>query len=299
MSSEPASENSVRHFAQNGKFYCGKMLDLCECGNCTIVCGGDNDTGCQCTFCKNAQKQYVQSIDTKCPNDHPLRLKLISDLSSKYLNTVYCSVCRHDITHAHYAPTQFLLICDACLYFVCPRCIPRVAPVASYPCLGTVANADTIPPIEGVQKWVRPAGSIYCGRQMGQCKCGCCDGRCGPDNGCACDECEGDLRRLLTEAQPRCSKCRQLYAVVAANSVKGGLFRHPTCSVCSHALKAEGWEGFQLALSCSCCGDVVCPACAKRKIPLANLPANIYFFYNGPPPPANRQRDNAMDFPCV
>jgi hypothetical protein len=30
---------------------------------------------------------------------------------------------------------------------------------------------------------------FYCGRRMNQCRCGDCDGNCGPGNGCPCDAC--------------------------------------------------------------------------------------------------------------
>ena len=36
----------------------------------------------------------------------------------------------------------------------------------------------------------------YCGRYKYQCKCGKCDGRCGPTNGCPCDACYGLLEDL-------------------------------------------------------------------------------------------------------
>ena len=36
-------------------------------------------------------------------------------------------------------------------------------------------------------------GILYCGKKYsneGCCKCGTCNGYCGPDNGCACPDCE-------------------------------------------------------------------------------------------------------------
>ena len=39
--------------------------------------------------------------------------------------------------------------------------------------------------------WTRrsPSEVWYCGQRRNQCKCGSCDGRCGPANGCPCDDC--------------------------------------------------------------------------------------------------------------
>lgn len=289
---------AARRFAANGMLYCGAALDLCECGGCTAVCG-EGDAGCQCTECRAAQKLYATSIAKQCPNDHPLRLKLVADLQ-KYPGAVYCGVCRGAITREAFKPSQYILLCDACLHFVCPRCLPRVAPFAECPRMGTVANAADIPPVPGPQKWMRPNGSIYCGRRMGPCKCGSCDGNCGPDDGCSCDECVADLRRLFEGADARCS-CSGAYSVIQARQAKGGLFKQPACSMCSHAISSAGWEGNQLMLYCSKCGLNICPACAKRKIPLANLPANIYFFYNGPmtlPPRQPHPHDDEPP-PCV
>lgn len=37
----------------------------------------------------------------------------------------------------------------------------------------------------------KPATEIYyCGRKLGQCRCGECDGRCGPSDGCPCHSCK-------------------------------------------------------------------------------------------------------------
>jgi hypothetical protein len=37
----------------------------------------------------------------------------------------------------------------------------------------------------------RPASqNYYCGRFLGECRCGSCDGRCGPTNGCPCNSCQ-------------------------------------------------------------------------------------------------------------
>lgn len=39
-----------------------------------------------------------------------------------------------------------------------------------------------------------PNQVYYCGRQMNQCRCGQCDGVCGPTNGCPCNACKALLR---------------------------------------------------------------------------------------------------------
>ena len=42
-------------------------------------------------------------------------------------------------------------------------------------------------------------GILYCGQKYtnnGGCQCSTCDGFCGPDNGCACPDCEYTLAYL-------------------------------------------------------------------------------------------------------
>ncbi len=53
-----------------------------------------------------------------------------------------------------------------------------------------------------------PAELWYCGQQKNQCKCGSCDGRCGPTNGCPCEDCFA----LLTTHKPWLAWVRQLAA---------------------------------------------------------------------------------------
>uniref|UniRef100_A0A0G4I9D0 Uncharacterized protein n=1 Tax=Chromera velia CCMP2878 TaxID=1169474 RepID=A0A0G4I9D0_9ALVE len=42
---------------------------------------------------------------------------------------------------------------------------------------------------DGGDQKVKPHRLFYCGRTMGQCRCGECDGRCGPADGCPCSDC--------------------------------------------------------------------------------------------------------------
>jgi hypothetical protein len=43
-----------------------------------------------------------------------------------------------------------------------------------------------------------PTQNYYCGRRVGECRCGRCDGRCGPTNGCPCNSCKA----LTLSGQP-------------------------------------------------------------------------------------------------
>lgn len=56
-----------------------------------------------------------------------------------------------------------------------------------------------------------PANKVYyCGRRMNQCRCGGCDGRCGPTNGCPCKSCLRLLnlpKRTVQEDDDDCVIC--------------------------------------------------------------------------------------------
>src|SRR3990167_5798359 len=42
---------------------------------------------------------------------------------------------------------------------------------------------------EGARVMLGDTRVYYCGRWKYQCRCGTCDGCCGPDNGCCCNSC--------------------------------------------------------------------------------------------------------------
>jgi hypothetical protein len=44
---------------------------------------------------------------------------------------------------------------------------------------------------------LHPRQIYYCGRRKNQCRCGKCDARCGPTNGCPCNACK---KLLLTNS---------------------------------------------------------------------------------------------------
>ncbi len=63
-------------------------------------------------------------------------------------------------------------------------------------CLDLIRNRDKIAVKKGsaISSFggdtdLRPSQLYYCGRRMNQCRCGPCDSRCGPTNGCPCNAC--------------------------------------------------------------------------------------------------------------
>ena len=56
-------------------------------------------------------------------------------------------------------------------------------------------------------------GILYCGKKYTNkdaCECGNCDGYCGPENGCACPDCEYTLTYILYSTNKMiCEKCKK------------------------------------------------------------------------------------------
>ncbi len=80
----------------------------------------------------------------------------------------------------------------------CGGCDGRCGPTNGCPCnacFDLIRNRDKIAVKKGSgsgtggDTGLRPTQLYYCGRRMNQCRCGRCDGRCGPTNGCPCNAC--------------------------------------------------------------------------------------------------------------
>jgi hypothetical protein len=84
----------------------------------------------------------------------------------------------------------------------CGECDGRCGPTNGCPCeaclavIGLRINLDGVLCNKGGSRGgtggdtgMAPSDLYYCGRRMGHCRCGKCDGRCGPTNGCPCEGC--------------------------------------------------------------------------------------------------------------
>ncbi len=86
----------------------------------------------------------------------------------------------------------------------CGRCNGMCGPDYGCPCnacIGLIRNKDDIAvkkgslnSTQGGDTGRRPSAIYYCGRKMNECRCGRCDGFCGPDYGCPCNSCLDLLR---------------------------------------------------------------------------------------------------------
>lgn len=250
---------------------------LIHCDLCVKNALYDRFNANQCPECRDAQLKYAFSIKKSCPLGHPLLVQMYGILKNSYPRTK-CGICRNDLYGCGApGPDVYVAACFECLYFVCPACLPKIAPLSECKSLVNVDDRGDIHPL-GIQKVYRDIGFIYCGRQMNQCRCGGCDGRCGPDDGCPCEECLEDMRRLLVNANVRCN-CGggRVFNIVTTASRKG--FFKTTCKVCNKGIQTDWYKGLQLMLSCPDCKQDICPKCLKSRLKFTEFPENVYVYW--------------------
>lgn len=94
-------------------------------------------------------------------------------------------------------------------------------------------------------------GRLYCGKKKDQCKCGNCDGRCGPTNGCPCDSCEALEKKVFSSL-----KCPNGHSL----AVRRAPFR---CNECGSTYRRPWVPSHH----CGNCNYNLCPKCAHMKLP--------------------------------
>lgn len=97
------------------------------------------------------------------------------------------------------------------------------------------------------------AGVLYCGKRKNQCKCGHCDGRCGPNNGCPCNSCLGLQGKLGTLVGLGCSRGHPM-------RMHRGSFMCDRCRV-------NYFQSSSICFHCASCDFCVCPKCGKNSLP--------------------------------
>ena len=116
-------------------------------------------------------------------------------------------------------------------------------------------------------------GILYCGRiytSPNNCACGQCTGQCGPDDGCACPDCEYTLSYILfSTGKMQCEKCQKTLLRInifnLKNIVKSNSKSNPTfqCNICH---KHFTNQLFIPLMHCMRCNYNICPKCAFSKI---------------------------------
>lgn len=131
-------------------------------------------------------------------------------------------------------------------------------------------NSEGIQLIEGNGIW---KGILYCGRQYSsssQCKCGNCDGRCGPHDGCACPECESILSYMLySTGKMKCGKCNGILIRLSLRNLQAVTKSYSAfiCDICRGRYDRKSIQ----VLHCFNCEYDVCPPCALKQVDISIL----------------------------
>lgn len=109
-------------------------------------------------------------------------------------------------------------------------------------------------------------GILYCGLKKDQCRCGSCDGTCGPNNGCACKACDSLLDDMVAAAREHlvCDEGHGLRKVALGDSgLSSGYNGGYRCDECHSSTSRRGRVFFH----CEECSYDLCPNCLIKKVP--------------------------------
>ena len=116
-------------------------------------------------------------------------------------------------------------------------------------------------------------GLLYCGdlyTNKNGCSCGTCDGRCGPDSGCPCPDCEYTLSYILySSGKMKCEICKKSLLRInifnLRNMAKSNNNLNPSfkCNICRSSFSQEL---FIPLMHCKKCNYNMCPKCAFSRI---------------------------------
>lgn len=162
----PAIDNLADVPAKRGKtgrFYCGRKVLNCKC--CNGHCGPDN--GCNCNDCKWLD---IQQLPIEKLKFNRAGCRAIFNNGKHYCGrkVLTCLCCNG------YCGPDFGCNCNDCKSL--DELQEKQKPTIK-------ENYEGFPATKGT------TGKYYCGRKE-MLKCSCCDGTCGPDNGCNCRACK-------------------------------------------------------------------------------------------------------------
>ena len=143
------------------------------------------------TVCVKKDALAALIKDGKCSMGHLLATKPTSSIGSG--GSRKCDVRSGACTKKDFSDEEIQWYhCSICEWDVCPGCAARVNQRGVSVRLGDGSGSGGFTGI--------PSSAIfYCGKKKDECKCGGCDGRCGPNNGCPCADCYS----LISHTQPQ------------------------------------------------------------------------------------------------
>ena len=143
--------------SSSGKHYCGKKSDY-PCNCCNGICGPTN--GCNCKACQALDIKVEGYIFNRI--GYPAK----ADSSGKF----YCM--------------KRVLNCSCCS----GHCSPNGCNCGDCNFLTIMNSGLSKNNFDGAKSVLSKNGKYYCGRKILSCMC--CNGNCGPSNGCNCKACQ-------------------------------------------------------------------------------------------------------------
>ncbi|XP_056015509.1 E3 ubiquitin-protein ligase TRIM36-like isoform X2 [Ostrea edulis] len=158
-----------------GKYYCGRWVLTCRC--CDGYCGPDN--GCNCKACRELDKN--ENIKQRKDTREVLRNSAGEPVRRGSTGKYYCG--------------RRVLSCRCCDGQCgpdngcnCKPCQQLDKKNARQRGVHVVSHGNGRVNRRGAVAKKGDTGKYYCGRKVLRCRC--CDGYCGPDNGCNCEPCQ-------------------------------------------------------------------------------------------------------------
>ena len=126
-------------------------------------------------------------------------------------------------------------------------------------------------------------GILYCGKKYTNkdaCECGNCDGYCGPENGCACPDCEYTLTYILYSTNKMiCEKCKKNLIRIKLCNLLLLLPNNPNKITCKKCKKNIVYPCIQIS-HCFKCNYSICSKCAFLNISSFQNKNKNYNIYN-------------------
>ena len=247
-----------------GLLYCGNQYTSnggCACLNCDGFCG--SFTGCPCPDCDFTLTYILYaSGQMNCPKCKSILLRLnlfnrVNLFRKNLIDSITCDLCRKRYDEK-FLP---LLYCKNCDFDMCPNCAFSKINFEQLKKLEKININSGIGNGEGI---------LYCGERYtlpGNCKCGNCDGTCGPTNGCPCPICDLILGyNIYINNNMTCGRCKNALLIKTTlielqkinNKYESGF----SCNHCQSNYK----DIFCHIYHCFKCDSNICQKCTYNSI---------------------------------
>ena len=233
-------------------------IPVCVCGSCSgkrSISSVSPDVpveispDCTVTF----MKKVLGNL--KCPKGHYL---IVFPSKSRPASGL-CDICKKSISHV----STPLFYCPLCTFDLCIRCAYLASTDFKKPDLiDDVISCNFQKNICDTPIKYGRVDMFYCGQRCGRCFCRSCDGFCGPDNGCPCQNCILTAEMAMLSSGLRCKRDHLLTCIVTLKDE----FK---CQKCDKIVTSP------FSLGCELCGYNDSCICCKCALSCAKIEGNI------------------------